>query len=198
MPLKGGDFRPLADAFAISYKEYFTKNKKNFKHIGDVEIYQCFQHGLMYFLLDRGEIIFVCKLEKFYGLPEAMMLDSVWLDKAYEGKKIFSKMLWFLRSREGFKQLVLGDNHSKDTFNLLKGGGLSNFNKEWFNSKTKETDKFDLHTMDHFYKTKDWKLILTSNKDGDDLTEEVKNDRFSFTTDLKYGFTKSSYDWQIQ
>lgn len=200
MAIRGGNFRPIADKFATDYKKFYQKHKAEFKHIGDVEIYPCYKHGSSYFLFDDSEIIFICSAEKSFIEDGALLIDSVWLDSKYEGKKIYSKLLWFLRSREGVKKLILGNQHSEDTYNLLKAGGLSAFNKTWINTLTDEREPFDKDTIDKYYagSNANWKLMLESNSKGDELTEEVKNDRFSYVTDLKYGYVKSVYDWQIQ
>jgi len=199
-PVAGGDFRPVADQFAGSYKKFYELHSSEFKHVGDVETYPCYQHGLLFFLLDAGQIIFICKLEDFYYENNAKKLDSVWLDSAYQGKQIFSKMLWFLRSREGYTKLVLGDIHSQDTRNLLRRGGLSKFDKTWVNINTREREKFSPETMDKFYLNNNsvWKLLLESNAEGDDLAKKVKEFRYSFMTDLNLGYTNAIYDWQIE
>lgn len=200
MAIKGGNFRPLADKFASDVKSYFERNRDKFKHIGDVETYQCFMYDSTMVLLDEERIIFVCAVEFTLIDPEAKKIDSVWLDSSYEGKNIYSKVLWFLRSREGVKKLILGDQHSEDTLKILRGGGLSSFTKTWINTKTGEQEAFSPDTLDKYYQNfnVDWKLVLESNAEGDEITEIVKNFRYSFVTDVTLGFVNSAYDWQIK
>lgn len=199
MAIRGGDFRSLADSFAQRYKDYFENNKSEFKHIGDIETYYCYQNKSMIFLFDKDRMIFICSYDMSPHVKGAMKIDSVWMDKDYEGKKIYSKILWFLRSREGVTKLVLGDQHSDDTYKLLKAGGLSRFNKTWINTRTGEEENFSTENIDKFYAkaSSDWKLVLESNEDGDSLTEDVKNFRYSFMTDVSFGYVNSAYDWQI-
>jgi hypothetical protein len=202
MPIKGGNFRTIADHYSLSIKKFFNTNKNKFKHVGDVEIYPCYTLDNIYILLHNNEIIFICTLTTYWQDDEiddkVKQLDSVWLDKSFEGKKIYSKVLWFARSRLGIKRIVFGDQHSDDTYQLLKGGGLSAFTKSWYNKSTKERKQFSSASIDDFYNSLDWKLILESNKIGDELTEEVKNLRFPFVTNPLLGYTSSLYDWQIE
>jgi hypothetical protein len=200
MAIKGGNFRPLANDFADSYKKFYKEHKHEFKHIGDVEIYQCFQYQSVIFLFDSNEIIFICSIEDSNIEKGAKKIDSVWLDYAYEGKKIYSKVLWFLRSREGIKKLIFGDHHSEDTYKILAKGGLSGFDKTWVNSETGEREKFSTETIDKYYNDASgtWKLMLESNKKGNKIAEQVKEFRYSYVTDLSLGYVTAVYDWQIE
>ena len=82
----------------------------------------------------------------------------------------------------------------------MKAGGLSAFDKTWINTLTDEREPFDKDSIDKYYagSNSNWKLMLESNSKGDELTEEVKNDRFSYVTNLKYGYVRSVYDWQVE
>ena len=200
MAIKGGNFRPIADKYASEYSKFFNEHPDMFKHIGDIEMFRVMKYDEKIFLFDEDRMIFICSVLFFPYEDDARVVDSIWLDSSYEGKRIFSKVLWFLRAHEGIKKLVLGDHHSKDTYNLLKAGGLSKFSKVWFNSNTQKKEKFSTDNIDDFYSghSSEWKLILESNSNGDMVIEEMKGYRFSFITDLSLGFTRASYDWQIE
>lgn len=65
--------------------------------------------------------------------------------------------------------LIIGKVHSTDMQEVVKG--LSRFNKQWYNLKTKEKKPFNVDTLDDFYShlhSIDWRLMLENSGDFSD------------------------------
>lgn len=135
---------------------------KNGKYIADIEEFQVIRYENFYSLWDRDELCGFTSLTN-------NVVDDVWINPTYRGKKLFSKLLWFYKSRLGHNQLLLGKVHSRMMQEVVKG--LSCFKKSWVNVKTKANEPFDLETLDHFYgdvEPTDWRLMLENNGDFSD------------------------------
>ena len=88
-------------------------------------------------------------------------VDDVWVSQNYRGQKIFSKMLWFFKTRLGRSRLLLGPVHSPNMQEIIKG--MSRFDKKWINIETDQVEPFDLNTLDQFYSyggPTSWRLML--------------------------------------
>lgn len=193
MPIKASSLRQQANAFADSVKAYYAKEQKKFKHVGDIEWFSVHRDLMTYVVIDDSEnIVLVSRVDHVpkYGTK----VDDVWVDEEQSGKRLFSKFLWFLRSREGFSPLYFGNVHSSETFELLKSGGFSKFKKTWVNDFENKEEEFNPNNMDEFYTSPRWKLKLESTQALDELVEEVGSVRFS---SVHESWIKLSYDWQI-
>lgn len=153
MTMKGPDFSKQAEQFADKYKDRWFNNGK---HIADIEEYKVLEDGIYYSLWDDSTLVAVCSLSKVDN-----MVDDVYVNPLYRGKKIFSMMLWFFKTRLNRSPLMLGQVHSTDMMEVIKG--LSRFQKYWYNIKTNEKEQFSLDTLDDFYSYLQpiaWRLML--------------------------------------
>jgi len=182
MAIKSGDLRKLADEFATKNVEKW----KQFPHIADIDSFKVRRSENHYVLFDDDVCIAHFQVDE--NGPSSVIVDGVWVKLEYSGKKIFSKFLWFLKSREHYSKIVLGDVHSIETYNLLKSGGLSRFKKSWEN-KNSEKINFDTNSIDDFYGNSKWKLVLECSDDS--------FDDFPRFTEQKH-WIKEAYDWQIE
>lgn len=94
-----------------------------------------------------------------------------------------------MKSREGYDKILLGDVHSEETMHLLKSGGLSKFEKYWWNTSTAKREDFDLTNTLKYYRTDNWKLVLENKRS--DFANFPR-----FTTGNQW--IKEDYSWQIE
>lgn len=162
--------------------EIYANNNKNLwltqgKHIADIENYKVIKYETYYSLWDNNNLIFFC------SLSDDNTVDDVYIVPQYRGKKIFSMMLWFFKTRLNKSPLILGKVHSTMMQEIVKG--LSRFNKYWYNIKTKDTVPFSLDNLDNFYsylQPTDWRLILENSGEFNWPMYNIK------------GFVKESYE----
>lgn len=185
LAMKAGNLKPQADAWAENLKTHLSNAKK----IGDIEKFEVRQKEHLISAWDDDRLIAVLRTDV---IPNAYtVVDDLWVDQDYRGQKVMSKLLWFLKSRLGYKKLLLGKFHSTDTFELLKNDGFSKFKKSWFDPMTWQMEPFDSKTIDDYYtleKSK-WSLMLEAPNDA---LENLP--RFNEGA----GFIAQSYDWQIE
>lgn len=187
MAYRGGNLTAQADRFYSSAEQHLRSGI----HVGDIDDYQVKKKDLYYSLWTDEEMIAALKLDV---IPNTYaVVDDLWVKENFRGKKILSKLLWFLKSRENHRKILLAKVHSDDTYNLLKSGGLSKFNRYWYDPMTGATEVFEPSTVDDFYKSakKKWSLML--EHDGDD--DFINMPRFN---SIESGFVSQSYDWQIE
>lgn len=172
MTMRGGDFNLTAAKFVAFKKEDW---KKNGKHVGDIENLSVLQDGYYFSVWDNDTIVACTSLT---GYADYNIVDEVWVNPEYRGQKIFSKLIWFYKTRLNRNNILIGQVHSKDMQEVIKG--LSRFDKYWYNIKTKEKKLFSLDTLDDFYsytQVTPWRLLLEN--DGDFSTwpkfSEYKN-----------------------
>lgn len=146
-------------------KEFGIKNSNRWRlkgtHIGDIENYKLIQDGIYYSLWDSDTLIAYCSLTNSNN-----EVDNVWVSDLYRGKKIFSMMLWFFKTRLNRSQLMLGAIHSSAMQEVVKG--LSRFKKHWVNIRTNELLPYDPATLDNFYSYEGptlWRLVLENNSE---------------------------------
>lgn len=195
MPLKGGDLRPAADMFAASAALKF----QDVEPTADIEEFKVkmVQSGnaFNYALFTGNDMVLFASVKPLHRMmypllkiaEKAAEIDDVWVAKEFEGKRLYSKFLWFLKSREGYHRLMMGKVQSDDTVAFLKAGGLSKFEKTWQNTATGEVQAFEPTDMDEFYGTSNWRLVLESTS-----TEFDDYNRFN-----EGRWIQESYDWQI-
>lgn len=173
MTMRAGSFEKAAKEFAQT-NQYIWK--KDGEHIGDIEKYQVLKYKDFYSLWDNNTLV------AFTSLVDNVV-DDVYVESNYRGQKIFSKLLWFYKTRLDKSPLILGKIHSKDMQEVVKG--LSRFEKYWLNTKTGEKKPFSKDTVDDFYSFSQitpWRLML----------ENVGE--FNWPMFHKNGFVKESYD----
>ena len=178
MSMKGPDLSKQAEQFANKYKDSWYKNGK---HIADIEDYKVLQDGIYYSLWYDTTLVAVCSLSNANN-----EIDDVYVNPEYRGRKIFSMMLWFFKTRLNRSPLMIGPVHSTDMQEVVKG--LSRFNKYWYNIKTNEKEPFSLDTLANFYsylQPTPWRLMLENSGEFDWPMYNVA------------GFVKESYDSYI-
>ncbi len=184
MPLKTGSLRNAADQFAIKAKTIFNKNDI-IGEIEDFKVLKSLDSSNFFAMIHNDKLILIARLDTVPN--QYTIVDDVWVDLDFSNKKVFSKFLWFLKSRLEIKKIALGNLHSEETVNLLKNGGLSRFEKYWFNSFTDERQSFNKDNLDEFYKSSKWKLILEN-----DSVEWEGFPKFNSES-----WIQNNYDWQI-
>jgi len=180
MPLRAGNLEKSAQDFADKNREQWLKAE----HVGDIGQLIVRKDKLVYSVWDGDKLVACASLEDGkYG----SIVDNVWVNKDYRRQKIFSKLLWFFKSREGRDKLLLGKVHSDDTYQLINGVGLSRFQKYWI--KDGKTEPFSPATVDKFYGSEyGWQLVL---ENGDDFFNDFP--RFSGC----HNWIQEDYEWQI-
>ena len=161
MTMRGSDYNNLANKLAKDNES----NWKTGKHIADIEQFKVrvsdseqLPGALLYTLWDQDTIV------AFAALVGDNEVDGVWVNPEYRGQRILSKLLWFFKTRLNKNPLILGDIHSKDMQEVVKG--LSRFEKKWYNIRTKEVEPFDLATLDKYYSSvrpTHWRLMLEND-----------------------------------
>lgn len=184
MAIRGGDMRTVADKFAARNEPLL----KNSKHVGDIDSFNVKSDGKFFSLWSDDEMIALLKLDV---IPNAhVIVDDLWVKDSFRGKKILSKLLWFLKSRENHPKILLGKVHTDDTQELLRAGGLSRFKRSWFNNTTGKVVDFDPKNIDKFYGDGQWSVMLEQVD-----CEFTQMSRFNT---LEAGFVSQAYDWQIE
>lgn len=168
------------DARAEKYGAEHAATWETSEHIGDIEEWKVRKSGDFLSIWDGPELIAFCSLRNHE------IVDDAWVKPERRKQRVFSKLLWFLRSRENQKRLVLADLHSPATQEIIKGG-LKQFKKSWWNRETGETAEFSIDRLEDFYKPPyiDWALVL-------------ENDDKCFDSWPRFnggGFVKESYNW---
>jgi len=157
---------PKVDNLAKQFGEYNIETwKSNSQHIGDIEDYKLKEYQNYYTLWDNDTLVAYVMLTT---APENLV-DRIWVKEEYRGQKLFSKMLWFFKTRLGRDHLMLGKLHSLSMQEVVKG--MSRFKKSWYNINTKEVEPFDLSTLDKYYDNyapTNWRLILENSGDFSD------------------------------
>lgn len=158
MTMRGPNYNTLANNLA---KENEQKWKLG-KYIADIEQFKVLVSdseqvpgALVYTLWDNNV------LSAFAVLVGDNEVDGVWVNPDYRGQRILSKILWFFKTRLNKSPLILGDIHSTDMQEVIKG--LSRFEKKWYNIRTNEVEPFSLNTLDNFYsyeRPTPWRLML--------------------------------------
>lgn len=183
MPIMAKNLRSEADSFAERNKDSWSK----LPHTADIDNFKIKSKGRKFSLWDNDICVAFFDVDKIPN--HYVIVDDVWVSKEYSNKKIFSKFLWFLKSRLNEPKIIFGKVHSEETVNLLRHGGLSKFKKSWINLKTDELKEFSKDEIDEFYSNPNWSLML------ENYSEEF-HDFPKFSTDESW--IKESYDWQIQ
>ena len=160
MTWRGPDYSNLAKKFGEEHSELWLTHGK---YIADIEQYQVRQYNDYYSLWYRNQLI------AYTSLNDKNIVDDIWVKEEYRGQKIFSKMLWFYKSRLAKNPLFLGKIHSPDMQEVVKG--LSRFKKQWHNIKTGQNEPFDIDTLNNFYSSggsTDWRIMIENTGDFSD------------------------------
>jgi hypothetical protein len=156
--LRGPNFDTLSQKFG---EKNYEKWKNIGKHVGDIENFKVLQDGIHYSVWDNDTLV------AFTSLSDTNVVDDVWVNPAYRGKKVFSMLLWFYKTRLGRDKLMLGPVHSPQMQEIVKG--LSRFNKNWVNVNTHEIEPFSIDTLNDYYSSgriTPWRLMLESQLSG--------------------------------
>lgn len=155
MTMRGPNFDSAAEKFGQLYATAWLTDGA---HIGDIEHYRLVKYRNYYSLWDNQELV------AFTSLTDVSEVDDVWINEKYRGQKIFSKLLWFYKTRLHHSKLVLGAVHSKTMQEVVKG--LSRFKKSWVNTSTNSVAPFDVDTLDDYYSyggPTEWRLMLEND-----------------------------------
>lgn len=167
--MRGPNFNIAAQKFVDANKD---KWKSQGTHVGDIEDFQVIHDGVFYSVWDNDTIVACSSLSN-------NEVDHVWVNPQYRGRRVFSMLLWFYKTRLNQSPLVLGQVHSSDMSEVVKG--LSRFHKFWFNTRTNEKVPFSIDTMNDYYSYHEvtpWRLILENS--GDFTGWSMYNTRTSF------------------
>jgi hypothetical protein len=153
-PLDAGDVKPVADRYARN-NMVLWKDSQAVSNKGNT-IIRKYNHT--YSIWVSGKCVFAARvLDMSEGQFE---IDNLWTDSGSRGQGYLTKFINFVFSDLGAKVVLLGNRHSDDTKNLLKGGGLSQFKKSWHNTRTGEQAKFDKDDIDKYYPKGSWQLAM--------------------------------------
>jgi hypothetical protein len=180
MTMRGPSYEKLANKYAMDNS---ARWKNDGQYIADIEDYKVLKNNGHASNVDHYSLWDNDELVAFATLSNDNVVDGVWVNPLYRGQKIFSAMLWFFKTRLNRSPLILGDIHSTDMQEVVKG--LSRFNKSWVNTKTNDVEPFDLKTLDQFYSYTNptaWRLILENSGEFNDWPMFKGN-----------GFIKESY-----
>lgn len=143
--------------------KFGSGNSKRWKtkgtYVGDIENYQLIQDGIYYSLWDSDTLVAYCSLT-----DSSNEVDNVWVKETNRGKRLFSMILWFFKTRLNCSRLLIGPVHSAAMQEVVKG--LSRFEKSWVNIQTNEKVPFDSSTVDNFYSyagATPWRLVLENS-----------------------------------
>ena len=178
MTMKGPNLSVASQNFVDKYKLHWLTQGQ---YIADIEEFKVLQDGVFYSLWDNNTLVAIASLT-----DNTNEVDNVWVNSDYRGRKIFSMMLWFFKTRLNRTQLLLGAVHSKDMQEVVKG--LSKFDKKWYNIDTNEIKPFDIDTLDDYYSylgPTSWRLMLENTN------------HFNWPMFNHAGFVKESYELYI-
>ena len=151
MTIRGPNFDIAAQKFGQANSSGWLLNGE---HIGDIEKFSVLKNGDFHSLWDAKTMIAFTSLR-------ASKVDDVWVHPDYRGQRIFSKILWFFKTRLHHHILTLGAVHSGTMQELVVG--MTRFKKSWVNINTKEVMSFSVDTLDDFYSwggATEWRLML--------------------------------------
>lgn len=181
-PLDGeSDFRALADSSAEKNNDFFSK----LPITAEIDDYILRSNNSYLSLWANNELIASLKMVKL--TDKSVEVDDLWVKKEYEGKKLINKLLWYLKSRENFHQIYLGNVHSKSTKSMITTG-LHAFDKFWINHMTGEKIPLNPADVDKYYPNVRWKLMLEN-----DIAEHDNMPRFYVEGNPNGGFMRMSY-----
>lgn len=175
MTMRGPDLSKSAQTFVDANKRRWATHGK---YIADIENYKVLLDGIYYTLWDNDVLVAAASLSNATN-----EVDDVWVNPDYRSRKIFSMMLWFFKTRLNKDKILLGQIHSKDMQEVVKG--LSRFEKKWYNIRTNAVEPFSVDTVDNYYShggPTPWRLMLEN--DGD----------FNWPMFNQGGFMKEAYE----
>ena len=144
----------------VKSAEYVVSNKHLWKdqgsYIADIEQFRVVELNAVYSLWDQNEVI-ACATILNNSLPT---VTDVWVKEELRGQKIFSKMLWFFKTRLGYTNLLLGNSHSPTMQEVIKG--LSFLQRCWYNPDTNVKEPYDIATVEKYYQYPfdEWHILI--------------------------------------
>lgn len=150
--------------WAVKFFNREFKNISEYKHTADIEHIKVFKkdhgkvNGIIYLLTMNEEPV------GFYQIlelePNKCELSVAYLDEKFRRQKITQKFLFFLKTREHYSTIRLGEYHSPGTIELVKTLPKS-FDVYWV--KDDEKIKYDEKEIDKFYSKRiptGWYIVL--------------------------------------
>jgi hypothetical protein len=173
MAIRGGDITAKADSWAKKVENTMLQAEDN-PVVGQMDDLEVRLHRSTLTVWDGEEMVMAASIDEVptHGYCK---VDDIWVKPSRRGSKLLVKLLIFLKNARGNTRLVLGQVHSDDTYQLLKGGGLKAFKKTWRNHAG-EVVPFDKDTIDEFYKKADWELTLENTESWKHL---IRDDSFT-------------------
>jgi len=156
------------------------KWKSDSNYVADMDDFKIKQDGMFYTVWDNDTLALSSSLNIDQSPP---IVDHVWINPAYRGQHLFSKIMWFYKTRLGHSQLLLGSVHSKDMVEVLKY--MPRFHKFWV--KDNQKIPYDSNTIDQFYSYTEptgWLILLENN--GIFNWQKINTG---------WDYIKESYDW---
>lgn len=158
--MRGPNLDNLDTQYAKDHKAYW---KSHGQHIADIQEYQVLATSVPdsdmvnYSLWNQDDLV-------AYVTLHGHQVRNSWVDVQHRGQRIFSKMLWFFKTRLNINPLIIGDVHSRHMQEVIQG--LSRFHKQWINMATGETRDFLPGNQDEFYSytgPTGWQLMLENS-----------------------------------
>lgn len=177
MSMRGPNFDKVAQKFGEENSQRWLVQGE---YIADIEQFRVLKYESLYSVWS-GDI-----LVAFTSLNHNVV-DDVWVSEEYRGQKIFSKILWFYKTRLNVNPIVLGKVHSPAMQEVVTG--LSRFKKSWENIATGERIEYSPVTADRFYsgwKVTDWRLILENDGDFSDWPKFATGKSFIYENYSEY------------
>lgn len=192
MTMRGGNLDNLSQEYVDHFKDIWYKDGKYTADIGDLKVRK---YNYDYSLWKDDTLVASIMVTPAHSnsdlkkLPNyAWEINRAWVNSKFRNQKLFSKMLWFLKTRENYKMMVLSDVHSEIMQEILKT--LVRFEKYWYNVDTGEKDEFNKETTDNYYGIADktnWRVVLEGSGNFSDWP------RFRERKD----FVKEDYNWVL-
>src|SRR5574343_343072 len=105
MTMRGPNYDKVAQDFGAMNQERW---KTRGKHVGDIEQFKVLQDGIHYSLWNNDVLVAYSSLSS-----ENNVVDDIWVNPEYQNQRVFSKMLWFFKTRLNRNPLMLGPIHSQ-------------------------------------------------------------------------------------
>lgn len=156
--MRGPNYDQLAKKFGDQHRDRWRSHGQ---HIGDIEQYALIQDGNFFSMWDQDAMVAFASLSDHDNT-----VDNVWVDSAHRGQRLFSKLLWFFKTRLNRNPLIIGPVHSPTMQEVVKG--LSRFRKSWVNVQTGQREPFDPAATDRYYDSMhptEWRLMLENQGD---------------------------------
>lgn len=169
MAVRGGDLTAMADEWAAKMQARISSSESK-KKIGSIDGMDVIKWNMLVSVWYGDSMVAVASVDDIAG--EYCIVDDVWIEPSMRNRKLFVKLLAFIKNEMKFNRIMLGRVHSDSTYNLLKNGGLTAFKKTWVHLQSNENKPFDKDTIDDFYQDSKWALFLENTEDWSQFVRE--------------------------